>query len=128
MNILKPPAWPGRHIDSRRRSTGLICSTRISASCRSFGRPCWNHAFDFPVPGLTTYRDAADYIMKLPAKQKQQPHWQFAGKALINAAERGGGWTMLAHMAMLRAMDHGKPAPEKEPRRKAARKNRIIGS
>jgi hypothetical protein len=88
----------------------------------------WDREFDFPVPGCATYKDAADFIMKLPAKAQKQPHWQFAGQVLIKAAERGGGWTMMAHMAMLRAMDHGRSEPEKQPRRKPARKNTIISA
>jgi hypothetical protein len=86
----------------------------------------WDREFDFPVPGCRTYKDAADFIMKLPARQQKKPHWQFAGQVLIKAAERDDGWTGMAHMAMLRALDHGKPPPETPPRRKAARQNTII--
>jgi hypothetical protein len=46
---------------------------------------------------------------------------------LIDAAETGGGWTMLAHMAMLLAMDEGKrPVRDAKPRRKAVKTYRIV--
>lgn len=86
----------------------------------------WDDEFDFPVPGCRTYKQAADLIMKLPAKTQKEPHWQFAGEMLIEAAEQGGGWTMFACMAMNRALDHGKPEVVKEPRRKVAKKYRIV--
>lgn len=86
----------------------------------------WDRAFDFPVPGFQTYRDAADHIMQLPEREQQQPHWQFAGEVLIKAAEQDGGWTLLAHMAVLRAMHHGKEMPAAAPRRKAVRRYRIV--
>lgn len=86
----------------------------------------WSREFEFPAPGCKTFRDAADMIMKLPKKEQQQPHWQFATEILIKAAEQGGGWTLLAHMAVLKAMWHGKEPPETEPRRKAAKRYRIV--
>jgi hypothetical protein len=46
-------------------------------------------------------------------------------EVLINAAERGGGWTMLSHMAM-KALEHGTPMPDAAPCRKAATKYRIV--
>lgn len=86
----------------------------------------WDREFDFPVSGCRTYKDAADLIMKLPAKTQKEPHWQFAINILVKAADIGGGWTMMAHMAMNRALDHGKPEPEKEPRRKMVKTFRIV--
>lgn len=86
----------------------------------------WDREFDFPVPGCRTFKDAADYIMKLPAKLQKEPHWQFAGEVLIKGAERNDGWTMLAHMAMLRAMNHGKLPPGLESHSKRAKTYRII--
>jgi hypothetical protein len=86
----------------------------------------WDREFDFPVPGCRTFKDGASYIMKLPAKQQREQHWQLAGEILIKAAERNDGWTTLAHMAMLRAMNHGKPPPNPQARGKRAKTYRIV--
>jgi hypothetical protein len=75
--------------------------------------------FHYPVPGFRTYRDAAQHILKPPRKVHDEPQWQFAMEVLINAAERGGEWTPMAHMAMLKALNHGKPQPGVTPRCKA---------
>lgn len=85
----------------------------------------WSMWFEDPVPGLTSLRDAARYIERLPKAEQHQPHWQTAIEALIMAAE-GRGPMLHARIAMLRAMHHGKPKPEKEPRRKAVKVMRII--
>ncbi len=63
---------------------------------------------------LRTLRDAADYIMALPQKTSRLPHWQTAVRELMIAAERGG-IIMLARVAMMVAIHHGKPAPERTP-------------
>jgi hypothetical protein len=84
----------------------------------------WDAEFEYPVPGLLTLRDAANYIMKLPKAEQAKTHWQTAGEMLLIAAEERGP-LMFAHIAMLRALDHGKPAPVQPPRRKAAKKYRI---
>jgi hypothetical protein len=68
----------------------------------------WSDKFEDPVPGLTTIRDAADHIQKLPKATQQLPHWQTAVEILIRAAETGGAWLMMARIAMLRAMNHGR--------------------
>jgi hypothetical protein len=52
-----------------------------------------------------TLQQAADYIMKLPEDDQQQPHWQTAVENLINAAETGGGWLMFARIAMMQALN-----------------------
>jgi hypothetical protein len=57
---------------------------------------------------MSTLRDAANYIQKLPKAEQQLPHWQIAVEHLIRAAEIGGAWLMMAQIAMLRAMNHGR--------------------
>jgi hypothetical protein len=74
---------------------------------------------------ITTLREAGEYITALPAAEHDKPHWQIAAKHLIWAAERGG-IVMLADIAMRQALNHGLPKPEPAPRKKAARKYRII--
>jgi hypothetical protein len=57
---------------------------------------------------MTTLRDAADYIQRLPKAKQAEPHWQIGVEHLIRAAETGGAWLMLARIGMLRAMNHGR--------------------
>lgn len=85
----------------------------------------WSARFEDPVPGLASLRDAARYIERLPKAEQNLPHWQTAIEALIMAAE-GRGPMLHARIAMLRAMRHGKPEPEKEQRRKAVKVMRIV--
>jgi hypothetical protein len=85
----------------------------------------WSDRFEDPVPGLETLRQAAQYIQKLPASEQALPHWQAAVEALIMAAE-GRAPLLLARIGMLRAMSYGKPAPAKEPRRKAVKAYRVV--
>jgi hypothetical protein len=77
----------------------------------------WSRPFDDPIPGITTLRDAASHIMRLPKAEQAQPHWQAAIEAVIMAAEDRGPM-LHARVGMLRAMNFGKPAPT-EQRRKA---------
>jgi hypothetical protein len=75
---------------------------------------------------LVTLKDAADHIRKLPKKDQQAPHWQLAIETLIMAAENRGP-VLHAEIAMRRALNHGRPDdPVKPPRRKAAKKFRLI--
>lgn len=85
----------------------------------------WDTLFEDPIPGIASLRDAADLIQKLPKAQQQLPHWQTAVEALIMAAE-GRGPVMHARIAMLQAMNFGKPKPDKEPRRKAVKAYRVV--
>ncbi|PDT87193.1 hypothetical protein CO669_26990 [Bradyrhizobium sp. Y36] len=70
----------------------------------------WSAAFDDPISlrggrRLQTLQQAADHIMQLPEDVQHAHHWQTAIETLINAAEQGGGWTMFARIAMLRALN-----------------------
>ncbi len=84
----------------------------------------WSREFDDPVPGCRTLRDAAHYILSLPKAEQELPHWQAAAEAMALVAELNGD-TLLARVGMLKAMNHGKPAPTK-PRKKAVKAFRII--
>ncbi|MEH2569867.1 hypothetical protein [Bradyrhizobium sp. AZCC 2289] len=90
----------------------------------------WQRWFDDPIPlpgggQLVTLKDAANYILALPAKTSAQEHWQLAMQMLIDAADRGG-IVMLAQIAMMRALNHGKPDPANTPRSKRAKAYRIV--
>jgi hypothetical protein len=87
------------------------------------------HFFD-PIPTgdgaeLRTLRDAGLYILALPPADAERKHWQIAMEFLISAAEKGG-IVMMAHIAMLRALNHGDPDPAPAPRRKRAKAYRIV--
>ena len=90
----------------------------------------WSSHFQEPIQPpkgrpLLTLKDAAAYIMALPKKVHDAPHWQLAMAQLIDAAE-GRNFIMHARIAVLRAMNYGSPGPKTEPRRKAVKKHRII--
>lgn len=96
---------------------------------RSFNKG-WSRRFvePIPLPGggeLVTLRDAGDYIARLPAKESAKPHWQTAIRELMMSAERGG-ILQLADWAMRQALAHGRPDPEKPPRKKVAKRYRIV--
>lgn len=91
----------------------------------------WSQAFDDPIPlpdgrELRTLREAADYILALPGHTRQSEPWQIAAQMLLTVAE-GRGPLMFADIGMRRAIHHGRPAPEKLPRRKRAKVYRIVG-
>lgn len=90
----------------------------------------WSRRFEDPIKlpsgkTLRTLRDAADYIQKLPAKEAEKRHWQTAIRELLISAERGG-IILLAQWAMLQAIHHDDPEPEKPRRRKRAKAYRIV--
>jgi hypothetical protein len=90
----------------------------------------WPRHFDDPIPTgdggeLRRLRDAGVYILALPPAEAEREHWQIAMEFLISAAEKGG-IIMMARIAMLRALNTGKPDPEITPRRKRAKRYRIV--
>lgn len=70
---------------------------------------------------LRSLRDAGVFIVALPPAAAEREHWQIAMEFLISAAQNGG-IVMLAHIAMLRALNHDDPDPAPAPRRKRARR------
>lgn len=74
---------------------------------------------------LVSLRDAGRYIAALPAAQQRLAHWQAAAELLLLVATRGGD-PMMARIAMMRALNHGRPAPASAPRLKRARVFRIV--
>jgi hypothetical protein len=88
----------------------------------------WSDKFDDPVPvgrgrQLVTLEDAASYIQKLPKAEHDLQEWLAAIEALILVAETGGP-TMLARIAMMRALNRDRPAPVK--RGKSAKAYKIV--
>ena len=94
------------------------------------GQTGWSRHFFDQIPTgdggeLPTLRDAGVYIFALPPAEAEREHWQTAMELLISAAEKGG-IVMMAHIAMLRALNHGDPDPAPGPRRKRAKAYRIV--
>jgi hypothetical protein len=85
----------------------------------------WDRQFDEPVPGMKTLPDAANYIMALPKAEQNKPHWQTAAEVVLMAAE-DRRLLMHARIGMLKALSHGKPDPTVTPRRKGAKKYKIV--
>jgi hypothetical protein len=90
----------------------------------------WSRSFDAPIvlddgSALTTLRDAGQYVTKLPTAEQKKPHWQTAAGELLSAAERGG-IVMLAWIAMRQALIAEKPTTPPAPRKKVAKKFRVI--
>jgi hypothetical protein len=86
----------------------------------------WSRRFDDPITTpdglvLRTLGDAGEYIQALPRAQNRRPEWQIAAEMLLAAVE-GTSPQMFAEIAMRKALNAGKPAPERTPRRKAAKK------
>jgi hypothetical protein len=69
---------------------------------------------------LRTLRDAGEYIQELPRATHQRPEWRIAAEMLLEAVE-GKGPLMFAEIAMRKAVNAGKPAPEPTPRRRGRR-------
>jgi hypothetical protein len=69
----------------------------------------WSDEFEGPVAVCRTLQDdAADHVLKLPKATQQLPQWQTAVEMLVRAAEGSPAWLMLARIAMLKAMNHGR--------------------
>jgi hypothetical protein len=62
---------------------------------------------------MNTLRDAASYIMNLPKAEQSKPHWQAAAEVVLMVAEDRGP-LMHALIGMLKALDHGNPAPTQQ--------------
>jgi len=90
----------------------------------------WSQTFDDPIelPGgrvLRTLRNAGHYVTALSKADQAKAQWQTAAHELMMAAERGG-ILMLAEIAMRQALAHGRPKPAPAPRKKAAKKYKIV--
>jgi hypothetical protein len=90
----------------------------------------WSRRFDEAIPlpdrgELRTLVDAGRYVEALPKAKHDRPEWQTAIHFLLMAAE-GRLPVMFAHIAMLKALNAGASRPEPKPRKKPAKKYRVI--
>lgn len=58
-------------------------------------------------------------------RDRDLPHWQTAAELLILIGNHGGD-PMMARIAMMQAINHGKPKPTKATRVRSAKAYRII--
>ena len=91
----------------------------------------WKAPFDEPIrldngKRLRTLREAAQHVIDLPPRESALDHWQTAMACLLAAAEKSGP-IMMARVAMLRALNAGKPDKPPQPRRKRAKAYNVVG-
>ena len=70
--------------------------------------PGWTREFDDPIPlpdggQLVTLRDAAGYVLKLPAADQESKEWRTAIEILIGTAE-GRDFLMHARIGVMKAL------------------------
>jgi hypothetical protein len=135
MDLLLPPlenfraAQPNlffRWAVSKKAAQGVFSRTRIAQKAGATLVMSWSRAFHIPIPlpdgrTLRTLRDAGEYIQELPKAIHQRPEWQIAAEMLLEAVE-GKGPLMFAEIAMRKAVNAGKPAPEPTPRRRGSKR------
>ena len=87
----------------------------------------WQRTFDdpIPLPDGRELRDAGEYIASLPKTEHTTPEWATAIAALLLIVDHGGD-TMLPRIAIMRALNRGKPSPDPTPRKNRVKKHRII--
>jgi len=90
----------------------------------------WDQTFFDPIvlpsgKKLITLRDAAEYITELPKVEHDADQWQAAMQALLLVAEHDGP-TMMARIAMMKALHRIGPKSTPAARRKHAKAYRII--
>jgi hypothetical protein len=96
------------------------------------GQTGWSRHFFDPIPTgdggeFRTLRDAGIYILGLPLPKPSASIGKSQMELLISAAEKGG-IVMMARIAMLRALNAGKPDPQITPSRKRARPLQSVGA
>ncbi len=74
---------------------------------------------------LRTLRDAGQFIQELPKAKHDRPEWRTAVQALLLVVEHDGD-TLLAYIGIMRALNAGRSSEPAAPRRKRAKKHRII--
>jgi len=91
----------------------------------------WSLKFDEPITvgkgkRLRTLRDAGEYVTALSKKEAAESRWRVAASCLLTASEKGGGLVVMAQIAMMRALKAHEPQPKQSPRKRAAKKYRIV--
>ena len=87
----------------------------------------WSQTIDDPIelPGGRVLRTLGHYVTALSKADQAKAQWQTAAHELMMAAERGG-MLMLAEIAMRQALARGRPKPTPAPRKKTAKKYKLV--
>jgi hypothetical protein len=90
----------------------------------------WEQTFADPIElpdgrTLRSLRDAGEFIQSLPKAMQDRPEWQTATEALLLVVECNGD-TLFAYIAIMQALNAGKPTEPRAPRRKAAKRYRVL--
>jgi hypothetical protein len=90
----------------------------------------WARRFEPAIPiqnrkSLFTLRDAATYVTELPKAEQNAPRWRTAIELLMFAAEKGAP-TMMARIAVMKALHHREAPTEFPAHRRRARKYTLI--
>jgi hypothetical protein len=90
----------------------------------------WEQTFADPIElpdgrTLRSLRDAGNFIASLPKSVQDRPEWQTATEALLLVVECDGD-PMLAHIGIMQALRATKPTEPPAPRRKAAKRYRVL--
>jgi hypothetical protein len=100
----------------RQVAGGIFFEIRVSNLQGALGgQTSWSRHFFDPIPTsdggkLRTLRDAGVFVLALPPAEAKREHCKVAMECPISAAEKGG-IVMMAHIAMLRALNHDNPDP-----------------
>jgi hypothetical protein len=118
--------WPSR----RRGPAGFELEQRAGRD-DGLSLMSWSLRFHMPIAlpdgrKLRTLQHAGEYIQELPRAKHERPEWRTAIETLIAAVEERGP-LMFAEIAVRKAVNAGKTAPQPTtPRRKAAKKYRVV--
>jgi hypothetical protein len=90
----------------------------------------WEQICDDPIelPDgrlLRTLPNAVEFIEELPKATHDRSEWQAAIEALLLVVDHDGD-TLLAHIAIKRALNAGSRPIEPEPRRKLVKRHRVV--
>jgi hypothetical protein len=90
----------------------------------------WEQLFYDPVElpdgrTLRSLRDAGEFVQSLPKATQDRPEWQIAVRALLLVVKCDGD-PMLARIGIMQALRAGKPTEPPKPRRKAAKRYRVL--
>jgi hypothetical protein len=90
----------------------------------------WHRTFDDPIPlpdgrELRTLRDAGNFIAKLPKAEHDAPEWESGHPSLDAGRRTPRGYDAASHRHHESLRRHHQP-PEPTPRKKRAKKHRVI--
>ena len=90
----------------------------------------WEQLFFDPIElpdgrVLRSLRDAGEFVQSLPKATQDRPEWRTATESLLLVV-RCNGDPMFASIGIMQALNAGKPDEPEPPRRKPARRYRVL--